>query len=228
MKKILIIEDEYAISQVLRAYLQKAQFQTTIIENGDEAIEQFTTIQPDLVLLDVILPGKNGWEILREIREKSNCPIIMLTALSDMEHKLTGLNEGADDYIAKPFVGEEVVARVKAVLRRFHQDTAPVRRFGSLEIYHEAHRVVLVDKEIELTPRDMAVLLFLSEHPNRTFTREQLIEHVWGWDYDGSDRAVDLSVKRLRQALQLWPSTEGEIKTIRGLGYQFSAQTNNT
>src|SRR5690625_2842721 len=224
MKKILIIEDEYAISQVLRAYLQKAQFQTTIIENGDEAIEQFTTIQPDLVLLDVILPGKNGWEILREIREKSNCPIIMLTALSDMEHKLTGLNEGADDYIAKPFVGEEVVARVRAVLRRYQQESEAIRRFGTLEIHYEAHLVMLNGEEVDLTPRDMSLLLFLTEHPNKTFSREQLIEHVWGWDYDGSDRAVDLSIKRLRQSLQDWPTSEVEIKTVRGLGYQFSAR----
>ena len=225
MQKILIIEDEFAISQVLRAYLQKAQFQVIIVDNGDKALEQFTAVQPDLVLLDIILPGKNGWEILQEIRAISNCPIIMLTALSDVEHKLTGLNKGADDYIAKPFVGEEVVARVKAVLRRFPQETTPVRRFGSLAIYYEGHQVVLNDKEIELTPRDMSVLLFLSEYPNRTFTRDQLIEHVWGWDYDGSDRAVDLSIKRLRKALHSWPSSEGEIKTIRGLGYQFSAQT---
>ena len=224
MQKILIIEDEYAISQVLRAYLKKANFQVEIVANGEEALEKFSEMQPDLVLLDVMLPGKDGWEILYDIRSKSACPVIMLTALSEVEHKLMGLNEGADDYIAKPFVGEEVVARVRAVLRRYQQESEAIRRFGTLEIHYEAHLVLLNGKEVDLTPRDMSLLLFLTEHPNKTFSREQLIEHVWGWDYDGSDRAVDLSIKRLRQALQDWPTSEGEIKTVRGLGYQFSAK----
>lgn len=227
MQKILIVEDEYAISQVLRAYLKKAEFETEVIANGDEALKRFGEISPDLVLLDVMLPGLDGWEVLRGIRKQGRCPVIMLTALSEVEHKLAGLNEGADDYIAKPFVGEEVVARVRAVLRRYEQDAAPqsVRKFGSLEVYDEAHRVVLAGDELELTPRDMAVLLYVTQHPNRTFTREQLIEEVWGWDYDGSDRAVDLSIKRLRKVLGSWPASEGEIKTIRGLGYQFCAET---
>lgn len=226
MKTILIIEDEHAIAQVLRVYLEKAPFNTKIVSDGRKAMDTFSEIQPDLVLLDIMLPGKSGWEILQEIRKQSNCPIIMLTALSDVQHRLTGLNDGADDYISKPFVGEEVVARVHAVLRRFNQRALPIREFGSLVIYHEAHRTLLHGKELALTPRDTTLLIFLSAYPNQTFTREQLIEQVWGWDYDGSDRAVDLSIKRLRKALQSWPKEEGEIKTIRGLGYQFRVQTN--
>lgn len=225
MQKILVVEDERAIREVLRVYLQKANFEVVMIEDGQDALDNFLLHEPDLVLLDVMLPGKDGWEILQEIRSHSQCPIIMLTALSDVEHRLTGLNEGADDYIAKPFAGEEVVARVRAVLRRYEPQQVPVRRFGSLEIFYESHRVTLDSVELTMRPRDMALLLFLSANPNRTYTREQLIEHVWGWDYEGSDRAVDLSIKRLRQALQQWPDSEGEIRTVRGMGYQFYAAT---
>ncbi|MGX9136508.1 response regulator transcription factor [Rummeliibacillus sp. JY-2-4R] len=224
MVKVLIVEDEFAISQVLKAYLQKVHFQTEQAYTGSEAIEKFHTWTPNIVLLDVMLPGKNGWQILKEIRQESNCPIIMLTALGDVKYRLEGLNDGADDYISKPFVAEEVVARVKAVLRRTQEDTGPKRQFGSLEINLQSHQVMIGDHEIDLTPRDLSVLMFLAEHPNHTFTREQLIEQVWGFGYDGSDRAVDLAIKRLRKALQNWPVTEGEIKTLRGLGYQLSVK----
>lgn len=191
--------------------------------DGEEALNKFHTIYPDLVLLDVMLPGKDGWEILREIRMESNCPVIMLTALGEVNHRLEGLNEGgADDYITKPFVADEVVARVKAVLRRSQADHEnPIKRYGQLEINIRAHQVILNKKNVTLTPRDLSVLMFLAENPNQTFTREQLIEHVWGgWDYEGSDRAVDLAIKRIRKVLNTWPSSEGEIKTLRGLGYQ--------
>lgn len=220
MQKVLIIEDEFAISEVLRAYLQKAGFQVEQVFNGDEAMESFYSSQPDLVLLDIMLPGKDGWKLLEEIRRMDTCPVIMLTALGDVHYRLNGLNEGADDYIAKPFNAEEVVARVKAVLRRSQVENPQVKRFGQLEIDSKAHQVQLSGKIIRLTPRDLSVLLFLADHPNQTFTRDQLIEEVWGWDYEGSDRAVDLAIKRLRNALQDWPKEEGEIKTLRGMGYQ--------
>jgi DNA-binding response OmpR family regulator len=220
MSTILIVEDEYPISQVLKAYLQKANFDTIQVFNGKEAMEKFREIQPALVLLDVMLPGKSGWAILKEIREESTCPVIMLTALGDVNYRLDGLNQGADDYIAKPFVGEEVVARVKAVLRRTEQREHTIKTFGQLKVDVEAHRVTLNGEEIILTPRDLSVLMFLAENPNKTFTREQLIEHIWGYDYEGSDRAVDLSIKRIRKALKDWPEAEGEIRTLRGLGYQ--------
>lgn len=224
MDKVLIVEDEFAISQVLKAYLQKVHFQTEQAYTGSEAIEKFHSWNPDIVLLDVMLPEKNGWQILKEIRQESNCPVIMLTALGDVNYRLEGLNEGADDYMAKPFVAEEVVARVKAVLRRTQGDTGTKRQFGSLEMNLQSHQVFVGGHEVNLTPRDLSVLMFLAEHPNHTFTRDQLIEQVWGWEYDGSDRAVDLAIKRLRKALQDWPVKEGEIKTLRGLGYQLSVK----
>lgn len=221
VKTILIVEDEIPISQVLKVYLQKANFNTVQAFDGDEAIEKFTAHKPSLVLLDVMLPIKDGWAILKEIRQQSDCPVIMLTALGDVNYRLTGLNDGADDYISKPFIAEEVVARVNAVLRRSQTNDGPVKSFGQLQIELKSHRVTINEEEIELTPRDLSLLLFLAENPNQTFTRDQLIEHVWGWEYEGSDRAVDLAIKRLRKSLHKWPVSDGEIKTLRGLGYQF-------
>ncbi len=227
MRNILLVEDEPAIARVLKAYLQKGGFHVEHTADGNEAAELFEETQPDLVLLDVMLPGRDGWSILKEIRGKSSTPVIMLTALGEVDSRLSGLNEGADDYITKPFVADEVVARVKAVLRRtrsFMEDDG-IMYFGSLIINEKAHSVMLNGLEISLTPRDLSLLLFLARHPNQTFTREQLLDRVWGLDYEGSDRAVDLAVKRLRQALHNWPADEGEIKTVRGLGYQFNVNT---
>jgi DNA-binding response OmpR family regulator len=223
LKPILVVEDEVAISRVLKAYLQREGWEVIQAFDGDEAMDKFSKYSPSLVLLDIMLPGKNGWSILQEIRQKSSCPVIMLTALGDVDYRLSGLNQGADDYITKPFVAEEVVARVHAVLRRSSNvlEDKDVKYFGSLKIDFQSYTVYLNGEEMSLTPRDLSLLMFLAEHPNRTFTREQLIEHVWGMDYDGSDRAVDLSIKRIRKALENWPIDEGEIKTIRGLGYQF-------
>ncbi|MEQ6390571.1 response regulator transcription factor [Bacillaceae bacterium S4-13-58] len=224
MKTILLIEDEITISRVLSAYLKKAGFNVEQVYEGSQAKEKFLTIRPSLVLLDVMLPGKDGWTILKEIREISSCPVIMLTALGEIDQKLTGLHQGADDYITKPFVAEEVVARVQAVLRRssFVADEKGIIYFGGLKLNEKSHTVSLHGKTINVTPKDLSLLFFLAKHPNQTFTRDQLIEHVWGLDYDGSDRAVDLAIKRIRKALEDWPESEGEIKTIRGLGYQMS------
>lgn len=223
METILIVEDEIAISTVLKAYLEKANYKTTQVFKGTDAMNVFHQVNPSLVLLDVMLPGKNGWAILKEIRKESSCPVIMLTALGDVNYRLSGFNDGADDYIDKPFVADEVVARVQAVLRRAIQGQAlqETRVFGSLVLDFKGHSVKLNGLPIDLTPRDLSLLLYLSQHPNQTFTREQLIEHVWGIDYEGSDRAVDLSIKRIRKSLNRWSPTEGEIKTLRRLGYQF-------
>lgn len=223
MKKILIAEDELAISKVLSAYLQREGFEVLTAYDGTNALEQFFSHSPHLVILDIMMPGMDGWSVLEEIREKSACPVIMLTALGDIDYKLKGLNTGADDYISKPFIGDEVIARVNAVLRRSANvyTDEHIKQYGSLKINFDAHTIFLNGKEVSLTPRDLSLILFLAERPNRTFTRDQLIEHVWGMDYDGSDRAVDLAVKRVRQALTDWPETEGEIRTLRGMGYQF-------
>lgn len=223
MKKILVAEDELAISKVLSAYLQREGFKVLTAYDGSNALEQFFSQSPHLVILDIMMPGMDGWGVLEKIREKSACPVIMLTALGDIDYKLKGLNTGADDYISKPFIGDEVIARVNAVLRRtanVYTDDH-IKQYGSLTINFDAHTIFLYGKEVSLTPRDLSLLLFLAERPNRTFTRDQLIEYVWGMDYDGSDRAVDLAVKRIRQALTDWPESEGEIRTLRGMGYQF-------
>ncbi|XEC94264.1 response regulator transcription factor [Paenibacillus tarimensis] len=223
MKSILIVEDEESISRVLGAYLSKAGYQVTRVFDGRQALNSFEASPPSLVLLDVMLPEMDGFELLRRFRDNSSCPVIMLTAREGIDDRLAGLNGGADDYMTKPFIPEEVVARVNAVLRRPSQwtDGNRKRHFGSLLVDYTARRIFLNGVEVSLTPRDLAVLLFLAENPNKTYTREQLIEHVWGMDYEGSDRAVDLSIKRLRQALSHWPADEGEIRTLRGTGYQF-------
>ncbi|MCK1993061.1 response regulator transcription factor [Peribacillus muralis] len=232
MKKILIVEDEISISMVLKAYLEREGFTVIQVYDGLKAIPVFEESDPDLVLLDVMLPGKEGWEILKEIREDDTCPVIMLTALNDVDYRLSGFKSGADDYISKPFVAEEVVARVHAVLRRSHmvaEDAGHVQHvheFGSLTIDDQSYTVQLNQEEINLTPRDLSLLIFFAKHPNQIFTREQLLDQVWGMDYDGSDRAVDLAIKRIRKAIDAWPATEGEIKTLRGLGYQLSVYEN--
>lgn len=222
MRKILIVEDEAGISMVLKAYLAKAGYEVEQAWDGEQAMTLFNAGKPSLVLLDVLLPGMDGWEVLKWIRDRSACPVIMLTALGDISNRLTGLQEGADDYLGKPFIGEEIVARVQAVLRRLPQVvTEEAATFGSLKINYAAREVYLHGQHVRLTPRDLSLLLFLSGHPNQTFEREHLIERVWGMDYDGSDRAVDLAVKRIRQSLAEWPANEGDIITHRGLGYQF-------
>ncbi|TGU95156.1 response regulator transcription factor, partial [Mesorhizobium sp. M00.F.Ca.ET.186.01.1.1] len=222
MKSILLVEDELVISRVLKAYLQKEGYQVWQADDGIAAIRLFDEKKPDLVLLDVMLPERSGWEILQYIREKSACPVIILTALGQTDQKLKGLNQGADDYITKPFVAEEVVARVNAVLRRSailvkDQET---RFFGSLRINFQSHHVTLHGLELVFHPRDLSLLLFLAQNPNQTFTREQLIDQVWGIDFAGSDRAVDLAIKRVRTTLENWPAQGGEIKTLRGVAHE--------
>ncbi|WP_046215106.1 response regulator transcription factor [Paenibacillus wulumuqiensis] len=223
MSLILIIEDEPAIARVLSAYLKKAGFDTEHAADGHTAMERFQSCAPALVVLDIMLPGMDGWELLQLIRAQGACPVIMLTARDRIEDRLNGLDSGADDYMTKPFTPEEVVARVNAVLRRrpYLTDAASKRHFGNLVLDLAAKRVYLNGAEVPLSPRDLSLLLFLSEYPNRTFTRDHLIEQVWGMDYEGSDRAVDLSIKRLRQSLSHWSAQTGEIRTLRGMGYQF-------
>ncbi|KWX88564.1 transcriptional regulator, partial [Paenibacillus riograndensis] len=200
MKSILIVEDEEAIARVLAAYLKKAGFQVTLAADGRTALEAFETAPPSLILLDINLPNMDGFELLGLIREKSSCPVIMLTARDSIGDRLAGLDGGADDYMSKPFIPEEVVARVNAVLSRSSQwsDGSRKRHDGSLGVGFGARRGFLNGVEVSLSPRDLSGLLFLAERPNQICTRDQLLEHVWEMDYDGSDRAVDLSIKRLR------------------------------
>ena len=204
MKSILIVEDEQTISRVLAVYLKHEGYEILQGYDGKQGLHLFTQHQPDLVLLDVMLPEMDGWDVLKEIRNISSCPVIMLTALGDIDYRLKGLNQGADDYISKPFVGEEVVARVNAVLRRSPQvlETENMKQFGSLKINMDSHVVTVHGEKVVLTPKDLSLLIFLADRPNRTFTRDVLLENVWGMDYDGSDRAVDLSIKRIRHSHQ--------------------------
>lgn len=225
-KRILIVEDEASISMVLKAFLIKAGYAVEQAYNGEQAMSLFETWKPNLVLLDVILPFMDGWAILKRIRKQSACPVIMLTALSDINYRLEGLNNGADDYLSKPFIGEEVVARVRAVLRRLPQiATENTAIFGGLMVDFVANKVMLHGKPVHFTPRDLSLFLFLTSHPNQTFDRDQLINSVWGMDYVGSDRAVDMAVKRIRQSLAEWSAEEGDIITFKRLGYQFRVKS---
>ncbi|WP_017381127.1 response regulator transcription factor [Paenisporosarcina sp. TG-14] len=228
MQRILIVEDEVPISRVLRAYLEKHGFATSQAFTIQQASLLFATEEIDLVLLDVMLPDGTGWDFLQTIRNQSPCPIIMLTALSELPDRLRGLQNGADDYMSKPFVAEEVVARIQAVLRRPTRllDEIDARHFGKLRIHQKERQIFLHNVEVPLIPKDRALLLFLAKHPNQIFNREQLLEHVWGMNYFGSDRAVDLAIKRIRHVLKKWPKSDGEIRTIRGMGYEFHVETN--
>ncbi|MCL6559852.1 MAG: response regulator transcription factor [Firmicutes bacterium] len=225
MQTILVVEDEYPIARLLKAYLEKAGYQVHIAVDGDDALFKFTEVKPSLVLLDLMLPVKDGWVVLDEIRKQSSCPVIILTARGAVKDRLHGFKQGADDYIPKPFDPEEVVARVKAVLRRPARLVEPeIIRFGSLMVDFTSRTAAVGGKTASLLPRDWELLAFLVRHPNQVFTRDQLLDHVWGMDYDGGDRAVDVAVKRLRRSLQEWPSGEGEIATIRGMGYLLRVQ----
>ncbi|CAN7743996.1 response regulator transcription factor [Paenibacillus sp. LjRoot153] len=227
MRSILIVEDDRTISLVLKAYLEKEGYVVRQAYTCKEAKVLWDSQLADLVLLDITLPDDTGWSILHYVRERSSCPVIMLTAIGTIHDKLQGLNSGADDYITKPFIGEEIVARVTAVLRRtgrvFEQEDAAY--FGSLKANFKSHSVYLKGTELRFTPKDLDLLFYLLRHPNQTLTRDQLIENVWGFDYEGSERAVDLAVNRIRQTLRDWRAEEGEIATIRGVGYQ--ARVNN-
>jgi two-component system response regulator VicR len=220
MQTILLVEDEKPIARLLQAYLKQAGYQVVVASDGVEAIEIFARENPALVLLDLMLPGQNGWVVLEDIRKQSSCPVIMLTARGDVKDRIRGFKEGADDYIPKPFDPEEVVARVQAVLRRsvglIEQDMVQI---GRLTVDFSARTVSLSGEPVPLAPRDWELLAFLIRHPNQCFTRDQLLDHVWGMDYSGGDRAVDVAIKRLRQSLRDWPPSEGEIVTIRRMGY---------
>ncbi|WP_027416086.1 response regulator transcription factor [Aneurinibacillus terranovensis] len=220
MSRILVVEDEFPIARLLEVYLKNAGYSVFLASNGEDAIRAFQECKPDLVLLDLMLPDKEGWEILDVIRKQSSCPVIILTARGEVKDRLYGFKHGADDYIAKPFDPEEVVARVQAVLRRpIHLVESEQVQLGSLVIDFTARQALCGGQAVSITPRDWELLSFLARHPNQGFSREQLLDRVWGMDYEGGDRAVDVAIKRLRKCLRNWPAEEGEIVTLRGVGY---------
>ncbi|MED1952134.1 response regulator transcription factor [Brevibacillus centrosporus] len=220
MKRVLVIEDEMPIARLVQVYLERAGYEVHWSPGDANTVHTFVTWKPELVLLDLMLPDQDGLDILERIRQYGSCPVIILTAKGSVPDKLQGLSLGADDYIAKPFDPEEVVARVQAVLRRStYIAEADMIRLGSLTIDFSAQLASLGKEPVSLMPRDWQLLAFLARHPNQCFSRDQLLDQVWGMDFEGGDRSVDTAIKRVRKALRLWSETEGEISTIRGMGY---------
>ncbi len=222
---ILIIDDDKNIGQLIELYLEKEGLTTAVAYRGDEGLALFEELHPALVLLDVMLPGMDAWEVLKQIRRTSNTPIIMLTAKGETFDKVLGLELGADDYMVKPFDAKELVARVKAVLRRARASEEPEREisFPGLSINMKSYQVVVDGTTHELPPKEIELLFFLAGHAGRVFTREQLLEQVWGFDYFGDSRTVDVHIKRLRE--KLWhEDASWQIKTVWGVGYKFEVK----
>jgi len=234
MKKVLVVDDDPNIVEVLRLYFDKDGFAVISCMTGERALETFLASSPDLVILDLMLPGKDGYDICREIRKISETPIIMLTARTDTLDKVVGLELGADDYVQKPFEPKELLARVKAVLRRVDKkeevaisqaeqgEIAEVVTYRSLVIDKARYTVSVGNQEIEMPPKELELLFFLATHPNRVFTREQLLENVWGYDFYGESRTVDVHVKRIREKIEdPTRAVNWQIKTVWGVGYKF-------
>ncbi len=224
-EKILVVDDDLNVCELLRLYLTKAGYEVYFAHNGDKAMETFGMLSPDLVVLDVMLPGKDGFDVCRRIRLTSKVPIIMLTAKGELDDKLTGLDYGADDYLVKPFEIKELVARVKALLRRYEvrEEAVTVLNFDKLVINISNYTVTVDGKQIELPPKELELLFHLASNPNTAYTRDKLLDEVWGYDYFGDSRTVDVHIKRLRSKLNN-VSDKWEIKTIWGVGYEFSCQ----
>ena len=224
--KIMVVDDDPNIRELVRLYLEKEGFEVTCAERGDEAVKMFRATPPNLMLLDVMLPGMDGWQVCREVRKISNIPIIMLTAKDETFDKVLGLELGADDYIVKPFDMKELVARIKAVIRRFQASDAPEKElvFPGLTINISQYTVTYMGKALDMPPREIELLYFLASHPGMVFTREQLLEQVWGYDYFGDSRTVDVHVKRLREKLSGGEELGWQIKTVWGVGYKFEVK----
>lgn len=227
-ERILIVDDDINICELLRLYLEKDGFQTDIVTDGIKAIEAFNSINPDLVLLDIMLPGLDGWQICREIRKTSQTPIIMLTAKGETFDKVLGLELGADDYITKPFETKEVIARIKAVLRRSSAvavATEAVKEvnFDKLSINLTNYELKVNGVAIDTPPKELELIFHLTSNPNRVYTRDQLLDEVWGFEYYGDSRTVDVHVKRLREKLE-GVSDKWELKTVWGVGYKFETK----
>ena len=223
-KKILIVEDEANIRELLRLYLEREGYTVLEAENGVEGIKKWKSDEPDMLLLDVMMPVMDGWEVCREIRAESDVPIIMLTAKGETADRVSGLEMGADDYIVKPLEMPEVIARVRAVFRRIAPDDAPEKlSFDNLVIDKQAYDLVIKGKRVDAPPKEIELLYFLASSPNRVFTRAQLLDEVWGFDYFGDTRTVDVHVKRLREKLE-GVSDKWELKTVWGVGYKFETK----
>ena len=228
-QKILIVDDDANIAELISLYLTKECFDTEIAEDGEEALEKFESFQPDLMLLDLMLPGIDGYQVCRELRTKSQVPVIMLSAKGEVFDKVLGLEMGADDYMEKPFDSKELVARVKAVLRRYkpvqaepQQSDDKVVRYPDLEINMTNYSVTYMGERVDMPPKELELLYFLAASPNHVFTREQLLDQIWGYEYIGDTRTVDVHIKRLREKLSDHESWR--LATIWGIGYKFEVQ----
>ena len=221
-KTILVVEDDRNISEVLELYLKKEGYDVVCAYDGGEAVTVFSQLQPDLVLLDLMLPVLDGWGVCRAIRQQGQTPVIMLTAKGELDDKVAGLKNGADDYITKPFEMREVLARVEAVLRRGAAPKSEARRltFDKLVIDMDSFELIVDGKKLEAPPKEMELLYHLASSPNRVFTRNQLLDEVWGFDYFGDSRTVDVHIKRLREKLED-VSDQWSLKTVWGVGYKF-------
>ena len=223
-KKVLIVEDDGNIAELLHLYLEKEGFETQVAGDGGKGVELFRSFQPDLVLLDIMLPVMDGWGVLKKIREHDKTPVIMLTAKGETEDKVTGLEGGADDYIVKPFEMKEVLARIHAVLRRLggEEEGSGEKKlsFDKLVINLDSYELLVDGKRVDTPPKELELLYHLASAPNRVFTRNQLLDEVWGFDYFGDSRTVDVHIKRLREKLE-GVSDQWRLKTVWGVGYKF-------
>ena len=239
-QKILVVDDDEDISELISLYLIKECFDTKRAGDGDTALKLFNEYKPDLILLDIMLPGKDGYDVCREIRKISKVPIIMLSAKGEIFDKVLGLELGADDYMIKPFDSKELVARVKAVLRRFAPDENNINnvenavnvdetvninrvRYSDLEINLTNYSVTYYNERVEMPPKELELFYFLASHPNQVFTREQLLDRIWGYEYIGDTRTVDVHVKRLRKKIN--DHAEWRLSTVWGVGYKFETLT---
>lgn len=229
-QRIMIVDDDESIAELISLYLIKECYETKMVYDGESAIAAFPEFRPDLILLDLMLPGMDGYQVCREIRARSDTPVIMLSAKGEVFDKVLGLEMGADDYMIKPFDSKELVARVKAVLRRYHQkpqeeqpkkDGGKIVEYPGLVVNLTNYSVHYNGESIEMPPKELELLYFLASSPNRVFTREQLLDNIWGYEYVGDTRTVDVHVKRLREKLP--GNTDWSISTVWGIGYKFEA-----
>ena len=229
-QKILIVDDDVNIAELISLYLNKECYDTQIAYDGEEALETFESFAPNLILLDLMLPGMDGYQVCRELRSKSQVPIIMLSAKGETFDKVLGLELGADDYMIKPFDTKELVARVKAVLRRYQParpaavptQTGKFVEYPDLTINLTNYSVLYMGHPVEMPPKELELLYFLASSPNQVFTREQLLDHIWGYEYIGDTRTVDVHIKRLREKIK--DHQDWSISTVWGIGYKFEVK----
>ncbi len=226
-EKVMVVDDDKNICELLRLYLEKEGYSVILCNDGQEAVVKFNALNPDFVLLDIMLPSLDGWQVCREIRKKSNIPIIMLTAKGETFDKVLGLELGADDYVVKPFDTKEVVARIKAVLRRISQTSQAEEikevSYDKLTVNMTRYELKVDGRVIDTPPKELELLFHLASNPNRVYTRDQLLDEVWGFEYYGDSRTIDVHVKRLREKLE-GVSEQWVLKTVWGVGYKFEVR----